>query len=108
VTKARGCKVAGQKGSPKVMPYAPRSARECEGINPHTPKGTPTLGVGVPVDSRIFRGRLQGSKFNGLNNSLYHWKVLGTKMSRMNSHHPFRYLKHKLWPKQRPGIKLAI
>jgi len=32
------------------MSHAPRSARECEGIDPHTPKGTPTLGVGVPMD----------------------------------------------------------
>jgi hypothetical protein len=24
-----------------VMPHAPKSARECEGIDPHTPKGTP-------------------------------------------------------------------
>jgi hypothetical protein len=47
VTKARGCKVAGQEGSSGVMPHAPGSARECEGISPHTPKGTPTLGVGV-------------------------------------------------------------
>jgi hypothetical protein len=53
-TKARGCKVAGQEGSPVVMPHAHESARECEGIDPHTPKGTPTLGVRVPVDSRMF------------------------------------------------------
>jgi hypothetical protein len=50
VTKAKGCKVAGQKGSLGVMPHAPGSARECEGIDLHTPKGTPTLGVRVPVD----------------------------------------------------------
>jgi len=29
----------------------PGSARECMGIDPHTSKGTPTLGVGVQVDS---------------------------------------------------------
>jgi len=29
-------------------------------------------------------------------------------MSKMGSHHPFGHLKHKLWPKERPGIKLAI
>jgi len=40
----------GQKGSSGVMCHAPRSARECEGIDLHTPKGTPTLGVGVLVD----------------------------------------------------------
>jgi hypothetical protein len=29
----------------------PRSAKECEGMNPHTPTRTPILGVGVPMDS---------------------------------------------------------
>jgi len=56
------------------MSHAPESAKECEGIDLHTPKGTPTLGVGVPVDSRMFREQLQGSKPNGLKISLYHWK----------------------------------
>jgi len=51
ITKARGCKVTGQKGNPRVIPHAPGSVRKCEGIPLHTPKGTPTLGVGVPVDS---------------------------------------------------------
>jgi len=64
VTKARGCKVMGQKGSLGVIPHAPGSARECEGIDPHTPKGTPTLGVGVSMDSRMFKERLKGSKPN--------------------------------------------
>ncbi len=50
-TKARGCKVASQEGSPRVMSHAPRSARECEGIGPHILKGTPTLGVEVSMDS---------------------------------------------------------
>jgi len=68
-TKARACKVAGQEGSPGVTshapksvkecegmnPHAPKSAKECEGMNPHIPKLTPILGVGIPMDSRIFR-----------------------------------------------------
>jgi len=54
-TKARAYKVAGQKGSLGVMLHAPRSARGCEGIDLHTPKGTPTFGVGVPVDFQMFR-----------------------------------------------------
>jgi len=41
MTKAKGCKVVGQEGSPGVMPHAPKSARECEGIDLHTPKATP-------------------------------------------------------------------
>ncbi len=70
--KARGCKVVGQEGSSGVMPHAPKSARECEGIDPHTPKGTPILGIGVLMDFRMFKERLQGSKANGLKSSLYH------------------------------------
>jgi hypothetical protein len=26
----------------------------------------------------------------------------------MGLHHPFEHLKHKLWPKEGPGVKLAI
>jgi hypothetical protein len=29
-------------------------------------------------------------------------------MSKMGSHHPFGHLKHKLWPKERSGVKLTI
>jgi len=29
-------------------------------------------------------------------------------MFEMGWHDPFGYLKHKLWPKERPGIKLSI
>jgi hypothetical protein len=29
-------------------------------------------------------------------------------MSKMGSHDPFGHLKHKLWAKERPGVKLAI
>jgi len=51
---------------------------KCEGMNPQTPKATPTMGDGVPMESRIFKGQLQGSKINGSKSSLYHWKSLGT------------------------------
>jgi hypothetical protein len=77
-------------------------------MNPHTPKWTPTLGVGVPMDSWIFKGWLQGSKHIILGNSLYHWKALGMQMSEIGSHDPFGHLKHKLWWKEGPGVKLAI
>jgi hypothetical protein len=30
------------------------------------------------------------------------------KMSEMDSHDPFEYLKHKLWPKERLGVKVSI
>jgi len=74
VTKARACKVVGQEGSSEVMPHAPGSVGNCEGMNPHTSKGVSTLGVGVLVYFQIFRERFQGSKLNGLKKFLYHWK----------------------------------
>jgi hypothetical protein len=30
------------------------------------------------------------------------------RMSKMGSHDPFGFLKHKLWPKEGPGFKLTI
>jgi hypothetical protein len=75
-TKARACKVTGQEGSPGVTLHAPESVGECEGMNPHTPKGVSTLGVGIPMDSRIFKRQLQVSKLNGLRISLYHCKCI--------------------------------
>jgi hypothetical protein len=77
-------------------------------MNSHTPKWAPTLGIGVPMDSQILRQQLQRSKPNGLRSSLYHWKALGTKMSKMGLHDPFGHLKHKLWPKEGSGVILTI
>ncbi len=54
------------------------SAKEYEGVNLHIPKAIPTLGNGIPVDSKTFRERFQGWKLNGLWCYLYHWKALGT------------------------------
>jgi hypothetical protein len=48
----------GQEGSPRVTFHALKNVGKCEGMNLHTPKGASTLGVGVPVDSRIFKERL--------------------------------------------------
>ncbi len=60
------------------------------------------------MDYQIFRRQLQGSKFIRLKGSLYHWKALGTYMSKMGSHDPFGHFKHKLWPKEGLEVKLAI
>ncbi len=80
--------------------YSRENVRECEGVNTHTPKATPTLGDGVPVDSQNFRERFQGSKLNVLSRSFYHWKALITQMSKMGSHCSFKHRKHKLQPKE--------
>jgi len=60
------------------------------------------------MDSQNFRGQLQGSTLIKLRSSLYHWKDFGTYMSKMGLHDPFEYLKHKLWSKEGPRIKLSI
>jgi len=46
-TKARVYKGGGQEWSSKVTFHAPKSVGKCEGMNPHTPKWAPILGVGV-------------------------------------------------------------
>jgi len=54
-TKAKACKGVGQEGNPGITSHAPKSVGEYEGMNPHTFKWAPTLGVGVSVDSQIFK-----------------------------------------------------
>jgi len=41
--------------------HTPKNAKKCEKMSPHTPKWTPILGVGVPMDSQIFKERFEGS-----------------------------------------------
>jgi len=57
-TKARACEGANQEGSLGVTSHVLGSVGKCEGMNPHTPKGAPSLGVRVPVDFQIFREQL--------------------------------------------------
>jgi hypothetical protein len=66
------------------------------------------MGVGVLLDSQKFRRRLKGSKHFALRCSLYRWKGLEVKMSKMASHEPFGHLQPKLWAKEGPGVKLAV
>jgi hypothetical protein len=50
MTKAKACKGVGQKWSLKITFHAPESVKKCEGMNRHTPKWIPTLGVGVSMN----------------------------------------------------------
>jgi hypothetical protein len=74
-TKAKTCKGEGQEGSPGVTFHALGSVGKCEGMNRHTPKCAPTLGIKIPMDSWIFKERLQRSKPIRLRSSLHHWKI---------------------------------
>jgi hypothetical protein len=76
--RQRLARVRAKRVYPRVTSHAPKNVGKCEGMNLHTPKWAPTLGVGVPMDSQIFREQWQGSKPIRLMNYLYHWKALGT------------------------------
>jgi hypothetical protein len=85
---------------------AKRSVTKCE-MKTHTPKWTPILGVGIPMDFWTFREWLQRSKHLALRNPLYHRKDIEVYMSKMGLHDPFGHLQHKLWQKERPGVKIG-
>jgi hypothetical protein len=68
----------------------------------HTPE------MGTWESTKISRERLQGSKHLALGSFLYHWKAIEVWMSKMGSHVPFGHLQHKLWQKERLGVKLTI
>jgi hypothetical protein len=65
-TRAKGLQRCGSKGSSRIIAHTLGSVGKCEGVNPHTPKATPTFGDEVLVDSRNFRERFEGSKLNSL------------------------------------------
>jgi len=71
-TKEKGLQGCGPRGSSGVTSETLGSAGECEGLSLHTPKATPALGDGVPVDSQNFKDRFEGSNLNELWRSLYH------------------------------------
>jgi len=70
--EARELRQEEARESHHILPRVLESVRDYEGVNPHTPKATPTLGDGVPVDSQNFREQLQGSNLNVLWRFLYH------------------------------------
>jgi hypothetical protein len=50
----------------------PMSVKECEGMNLHTPKWTPILGIGILMDSQLFKEWFESPKLIGLKHYLYH------------------------------------
>jgi hypothetical protein len=57
---------------PKSHIHIPKIVGECEGMNPHTPKWTPILGIGILMDSEILKEWFERPKFIGLKISFYH------------------------------------
>jgi hypothetical protein len=56
--EARELRQEEARESHHILPRVLESVREYEGVNPHTPKATHTLGDGVLVDFQNFRERL--------------------------------------------------
>jgi hypothetical protein len=62
------------------------------------------LGVGVLVDSQIFKGKLQELKPNGLRNYLYHWKDLNEGYNFALDLISIEGLHTKLWGPKAAGV----
>jgi hypothetical protein len=77
VTKARGCKVVGQKGDPEVTSHALDNAKSVREWTFTLPNELQCWELESQMDLQIFRVRLQGQN-SSLKSSLYHWKVIET------------------------------
>jgi hypothetical protein len=77
-------------------------------MNFHTPKWTPIVRIGVLNGLPNLQSAIVGVKTHWFKEILYHWKDIETYMFKMSSHDPFVYLKHKLWSKERLGVKLVV
>jgi hypothetical protein len=101
----QGCR---PRGRPESHITCSRECKKCEGMNPHNPKWTPIVEVGVSNGLPNIQSAIQGSKPIVLNNFLYRWKTIETQMSKMGLHCSFGHLKHKLWPKEGSRVKLLV
>jgi hypothetical protein len=61
-TNAKGLTRLRSKRKPKNASHRmlPGSVGKCEGMNPHIPKATPTLGDGIPMDYEFLKGNCKG------------------------------------------------
>jgi hypothetical protein len=98
----------GLRGSLGVTSHAPGSAKSVKEWTLTLPSEFPLWELESQMDSQMFTAQLQRSKPIGLKSSLYHWKSIKTYMSKLGSQYLFGHLKHKLWSKERSGVKLAI
>jgi hypothetical protein len=60
------------------------------------------------MDSQIFKEWLQGSKLIRLRSFLYHWELLERRCLKWARITLLDNLKHKLWSKEGPGVKMSI
>ncbi len=63
MTKVKACKGAGQEGSLGVTFHTPESAKECEGMNLHTPKELPLWELESRWTLESLEGNCRAPKF---------------------------------------------
>jgi hypothetical protein len=68
----------------------------------------PKVGTWSPPRLPKTQSLIARAKHLALRCYLYRWKGLEVQMSKITLHEPFKYLQHKLWSKEGPGVKLAI
>ncbi len=85
-----------------------RECKKCEGMNLHTPKWTPIVGVGVPNGLLNLQSEIAGVKTHRLEKFFILLESYWNIDVYNGSHCPFGYLKQKLWSKERPRVKLTI
>jgi hypothetical protein len=85
-------------GVQKVWVNEPSHSQVNSNVGSWTPKWSP----------KSSEAQFQGSKLIVSKSSLYHWKTIKAQMSEMGSNCSFGHLKHKLWSKERSGVKLAV
>jgi hypothetical protein len=60
--RQRGLWGCGPRGTPGSHITCSQEWKECEGMNPHTPKWIPMVGVGVPKGLPNFQSAIKGVK----------------------------------------------
>jgi hypothetical protein len=66
------------------------------------------LGVWNPNGLQNLQRAIAGVKTQWIEKFFISLKTIEIYMFKMGSHDPFGHLKHKLWPKERPRVKLAV
>jgi hypothetical protein len=68
----------------------------------------PKWGVGSPLGLSKLQSSIAGVKTSHLEAFFMSLKIHRSVDVEMASHEPFGHLQHKLWQKERPGVKLAV
>jgi hypothetical protein len=127
--RLRGCKVASQEegspgvkakalqelrqeeGSPGVTSHTPGSVRKCEGVwgseSSHS-QGNSHLGRWSPGGLPKLHKAIAGYKTQWLVAFFISLESSWSLDIKMGLHCSFKHLKHKLWPKEGPGVELPV